>query len=82
MSKARVWSPQIFNLCHPLVPLSHHRVEKGLGGKLRSQRDGRKFWWFARIQKKVGEARAILTGPSHLVQADLAVLCQALNSLP
>ena len=54
-------------------------VEKGLGGKLRSQRDGRKFWWFARIQEKVGEAGAMLTGPSHLVQADLALLCQALT---
>lgn len=55
-------------------------MEKGLGGKLRSQRDGRKFWWFVRIQQKVGEAGAMLPGPGHLVQADLALLCQALTS--
>ena len=53
-------------------------MEKGLGGELRSRRDGRKFWWFARIQK-VGEAGAVLTRPSHLVQAGLARLCQALT---
>lgn len=79
MSKARVWSAQIFNLCRPLAPLSHRQMEKGLGGKLRSQRDGRKFWWFARIQEKVGEAGTMLRRPSHLFQADLVLLYQAVT---